>query len=303
MIDQFGAVLPGAESPCASIPASATATARRPTPAAASKHGIWHTELDDCLRRAGRPGSTSAACTCTSARGTDYHHLPGLRRHGQGRQAHGPAAQGRSAPAAACPSRTARSRPASTSAPTSASGTRPARPIERDVGHPDRPGDRAGPLPGRRVRLPRSPRSAPSRTRAATASTWSTRASTTSPARSCTAPTTRCPSPPPTAGVDRQRLRHHRGRARSANPATSSPRRKAAWSPPASCRKPWSAITSSSTTPAPTARPCRSNYNTRKLAAEVLIGGVAGAPVAEVIRERQTFEHILHFERVPDSVR
>lgn len=46
-----------------------------------------------------------------------------------------------------------------------------------------------------------------------------------------------------------------------------------------------------------------SNYNTRKLAVEVLIGGSAGAPVAEVIRERQTFEHILQFERVPQSVR
>ena len=46
-----------------------------------------------------------------------------------------------------------------------------------------------------------------------------------------------------------------------------------------------------------------SNYNTRKLAAEVLISGGTGAPAAEVIRERQTFEHILHFERVPESLR
>jgi diaminopimelate decarboxylase len=38
-----------------------------------------------------------------------------------------------------------------------------------------------------------------------------------------------------------------------------------------------------------------SNYNTRKLAAEVLISG----GVADVIRERQTFEHILQFERIP----
>jgi diaminopimelate decarboxylase len=41
-----------------------------------------------------------------------------------------------------------------------------------------------------------------------------------------------------------------------------------------------------------------SNYNTRKLAAEVLIQGGA----AEVIRERQTFEHILQFERVPKNL-
>ncbi|MGH2633256.1 MAG: diaminopimelate decarboxylase, partial [Tepidiformaceae bacterium] len=42
-----------------------------------------------------------------------------------------------------------------------------------------------------------------------------------------------------------------------------------------------------------------SNYNTRKLAAEVLIAG--GRP--EVIRERQTFEHILQFERVPERLK
>jgi diaminopimelate decarboxylase len=43
-----------------------------------------------------------------------------------------------------------------------------------------------------------------------------------------------------------------------------------------------------------------SNYNTRKLAAEVLIGE---GGTADVLRERQTFEHILHFERVPESVK
>lgn len=42
-----------------------------------------------------------------------------------------------------------------------------------------------------------------------------------------------------------------------------------------------------------------SNYNTRKLAAEVLIANGA----AEVIRERQTYEHILQFERVPPHLR
>jgi diaminopimelate decarboxylase len=43
-----------------------------------------------------------------------------------------------------------------------------------------------------------------------------------------------------------------------------------------------------------------SNYNTRRLAPEVL---VAEDGSAEVIRERQTFDHILHFERVPDSLK
>ena len=38
-----------------------------------------------------------------------------------------------------------------------------------------------------------------------------------------------------------------------------------------------------------------SNYNTRRLAAEVLVH----EGQAEVIRERQTFEHILAFEKVP----
>jgi len=41
-----------------------------------------------------------------------------------------------------------------------------------------------------------------------------------------------------------------------------------------------------------------SNYNTRKLATEVLIQGQS----AETIRERQTFEAILQFERVPASL-
>ena len=41
-----------------------------------------------------------------------------------------------------------------------------------------------------------------------------------------------------------------------------------------------------------------SNYNTRKLAPEVLLHGA----VAETIRERQTFEAILQFERVPSGL-
>jgi diaminopimelate decarboxylase len=41
-----------------------------------------------------------------------------------------------------------------------------------------------------------------------------------------------------------------------------------------------------------------SNYNTRKLAVEVLIQGGA----ADVIRERQTFEAIMQFERVPKNL-
>jgi len=41
-----------------------------------------------------------------------------------------------------------------------------------------------------------------------------------------------------------------------------------------------------------------SNYNTRKLAPEVLIQGEG----AEIIRERQTFEAILQFERIPASL-
>jgi diaminopimelate decarboxylase len=41
-----------------------------------------------------------------------------------------------------------------------------------------------------------------------------------------------------------------------------------------------------------------SNYNTRKLAPEVLIHGES----AEIIRERQTFEAILQFERIPASL-
>ena len=43
-----------------------------------------------------------------------------------------------------------------------------------------------------------------------------------------------------------------------------------------------------------------SNYNTRKLAVELMIHPDGSA---DVIRERQTFEHILHFERVPEALR
>ena len=43
-----------------------------------------------------------------------------------------------------------------------------------------------------------------------------------------------------------------------------------------------------------------SNYNTRRLAVEVMLGADGAA---DVIRERQTFEHILQFERVPDSLK
>lgn len=43
-----------------------------------------------------------------------------------------------------------------------------------------------------------------------------------------------------------------------------------------------------------------SNYNTRKLAVELLVNPDGSA---DVIRERQTFDHILHFERVPEALR
>ena len=42
-----------------------------------------------------------------------------------------------------------------------------------------------------------------------------------------------------------------------------------------------------------------SNYNTRRLATEIL--GSNGQ--AEVIRERQTYDHILQFERIPEKLR
>ena len=51
-----------------------------------------------------------------------------------------------------------------------------------------------------------------------------------------------------------------------------------------------------------------SNYNTRRLAAEILISGGApesgpeAVPGVDVIRERQTFEAILQFEKIPASL-
>jgi diaminopimelate decarboxylase len=41
-----------------------------------------------------------------------------------------------------------------------------------------------------------------------------------------------------------------------------------------------------------------SNYNTRPLAAELLVANGQ----ADVIRERQTFDHILQFERIPAAL-
>jgi len=41
-----------------------------------------------------------------------------------------------------------------------------------------------------------------------------------------------------------------------------------------------------------------SNYNTKKLAAEVLVSG----DQVDVIRERQTFESILQFENIPGTL-
>ena len=42
-----------------------------------------------------------------------------------------------------------------------------------------------------------------------------------------------------------------------------------------------------------------SNYNTRKLATELLVSNGK----AEVIRERQTYDHILQFERIPEDLK
>ena len=42
-----------------------------------------------------------------------------------------------------------------------------------------------------------------------------------------------------------------------------------------------------------------SNYNGRKLSPEILVN----EGVAEVIRERQTFEHMVQFERIPERLR
>jgi diaminopimelate decarboxylase len=42
-----------------------------------------------------------------------------------------------------------------------------------------------------------------------------------------------------------------------------------------------------------------SNYNTRRLATELLVSEER----VEVIRERQTIDHILQFERIPDALR
>jgi diaminopimelate decarboxylase len=46
-----------------------------------------------------------------------------------------------------------------------------------------------------------------------------------------------------------------------------------------------------------------SNYNTRRLAPEVLVSREGGKAKAEVIRARQSLDHILQFERIPDNLR
>ena len=220
-----------------------------------SKHGIWHEQLGDCLRRADQHG-------LSDHRAAHAHRLG----HRPGAPARRSAARWRRRPA----------RSAARSTTISAGGGLPipyrdGRDLRRHRRLLQAVGRHAQAARGRRSATssawrssraatwsPRaatwSPRSAPSSRWAATRSICSTPASTTWPGRFSTAPITRCRSCPADGATDRRRrCATSSSAARSANRATSSRRTKAASSARASCPRPRSATSWSSNAPAPTA--------------------------------------------------
>ncbi len=196
MIDQIGERARAATLPCGSIRASATATARKPTPAAnnrstASGTNNWPTACAGPIIT----GWESAACTCTSARAPTWSTWARSAARWNVRLARSAARSRRSAPAAVCRFPIAKGRPMSTWTPTSSSGTPPG-------GGWKTPSATSCVWKSNRA-VTWSPRAAiwsPGFVRSnkwvRTLFTWSTRASTTWPGPSCTAPIIRCRSSP-----------------------------------------------------------------------------------------------------------
>ena len=68
MIDQLGERAPGRDITLRINPGFGHGHSQKTnTGGEQSKHGIWHEQLADCLRRADHHGLPSPACTCTSA--------------------------------------------------------------------------------------------------------------------------------------------------------------------------------------------------------------------------------------------
>ena len=185
-----------ARSRCGSIPASATATAGRPTPAASNRSTASGTSNStDCLRAADHHGLAVTGLHMHIGSGTDLEHLSQVCEAMEKLRPRGGAHRSaRSAPAAGCRFRIGEDERYVDLDAYFQLWDAARKRLGRRVRPPAATGDRAGPIPGGRKRLPGGARSARSSRWAATRSTCSTPASTTWPGRSCMAPITRCRS-------------------------------------------------------------------------------------------------------------
>lgn len=76
MIDQLGAVTPGCEITLRINPGFGHGHSQKTnTGGAGSKHGIWHTQVEECVRRAARFGITVTGLHMHIGSGTDMDHL------------------------------------------------------------------------------------------------------------------------------------------------------------------------------------------------------------------------------------
>ncbi len=76
MIDQLGELLPGSNVAMRINPGFGHGHSQKTnTGGPQSKHGIWHTAIDDCLRRADRHGITVTGMHMHIGSGTDFEHL------------------------------------------------------------------------------------------------------------------------------------------------------------------------------------------------------------------------------------
>jgi diaminopimelate decarboxylase len=76
MIDQLGAVAPGREITLRINPGFGHGHSQKTnTGGEGSKHGIWHTQVVDCQQRAAKHGLTIAGLHMHIGSGTDMHHL------------------------------------------------------------------------------------------------------------------------------------------------------------------------------------------------------------------------------------
>ena len=76
MIDQLGKVAPGREITLRINPGFGHGHSQKTnTGGEQSKHGIWHTDIEDCLRRADHHGLTISGIHMHIGSGTDLEHL------------------------------------------------------------------------------------------------------------------------------------------------------------------------------------------------------------------------------------